>query len=237
MERRPTLAVSGASFDQSDIPNYWSRKEFRPRRSSRRRQGAEAAERDRPSRLDLYAGKMSAMRCLEAERSGKHRHTIKQLYADLLAPGYAGSDNPVAAAARERRSVRQGERPIGGGENDDSASASLRQRQQTSTESARNLTANRVARLRHLRLLGAASRANVGILGTTRKRLFLLKLLNLTWEDKPTAAGIQMSNSLPSPHDPPQSGSLPGKAGSRSQRTSTVGRPFRKRHRVGGVWS
>jgi hypothetical protein len=45
----------------------------------------------------------------EAARSRKQKRTIKQLHADLVALGYDGSYNRVAAFAREWKAARQRE--------------------------------------------------------------------------------------------------------------------------------
>src|ERR1700729_2017739 len=47
--------------------------------------------RDRPSKLDPYADKLSQMLRQEAGKSRKQKRTIKQLHADLAALGYDGS--------------------------------------------------------------------------------------------------------------------------------------------------
>ena len=69
---------------------------------------------DRPSKLDPYADKLSAMLRLEAGRSRKHKRTIKQLHADLAALGYEGSYNRVAAFARDWKAARQREQQTSG---------------------------------------------------------------------------------------------------------------------------
>jgi transposase len=46
---------------------------------------------DRPSKLDPYVDKLSAMLRVEAGKSRKHKRTIKQLHADLTVLGYGGS--------------------------------------------------------------------------------------------------------------------------------------------------
>ena len=53
-----------------------------------------------------------------------------------------------------------------------------------------------VVRSRHLHPLAAHLRANVGIKRTTSNFLFLVELLNLTFERELVAGGTQMSNSL-----------------------------------------
>ena len=69
---------------------------------------------DRPSRLDPYADKLSHMLRQEAGKSRKQKRTIKQLHADLVALGYDGSYNRVAAFARDWRAARQREQKTAG---------------------------------------------------------------------------------------------------------------------------
>ena len=69
---------------------------------------------DRPSRLDPYAGKLSHMLRQEAGKSRKQKRTIKQLHADLVALGYDGSYNRVAAFARDWKVARQREQKTAG---------------------------------------------------------------------------------------------------------------------------
>src|SRR5271156_5664575 len=64
---------------------------------------------DRTSKLDPYAHKLSRMLLQEAGRSRKQKRTIKQLHADLVALGYEGSYNRVAAFAREWKAARHRE--------------------------------------------------------------------------------------------------------------------------------
>ena len=64
---------------------------------------------DRASKLDPYADKLSQMLRQEAGRSRKQKRTIRQLHADLVSLGYAGSYNRVAAFAREWKAARQRE--------------------------------------------------------------------------------------------------------------------------------
>jgi hypothetical protein len=64
---------------------------------------------DRPSRLDPYADKLSHMLRQEAGKSRKQKRTVKQLHADLVALGYDGSHNRVAAFARDWKAARQQE--------------------------------------------------------------------------------------------------------------------------------
>jgi transcriptional regulator with XRE-family HTH domain len=56
---------------------------------------------ERPSKLDPFADKLSAWLKTEAGKSRKERRTLKQLHADLVALGYEGSYNRVAAFARK----------------------------------------------------------------------------------------------------------------------------------------
>ena len=69
---------------------------------------------DRPSKLDPYADKLSAMLRVETGRSRKHKRTIRQLHADLVGLGYEGSYNRVAAYAREWKAARQREQHSSG---------------------------------------------------------------------------------------------------------------------------
>ncbi len=69
---------------------------------------------DRPSKLDPYADKLSAMLRVEAGKGRKQKRTIKQLHADLAMLGYEGSYNRVAAFARDWRAARQREQQISG---------------------------------------------------------------------------------------------------------------------------
>lgn len=61
---------------------------------------------ERASKLDPYADKLSHMLRVEAGSSRKQKRTIRQLHADLVALGYEGSYNRVAAFAREWRAAR-----------------------------------------------------------------------------------------------------------------------------------
>ena len=69
---------------------------------------------DRPSKLDPYADKLSHMLRQEAGKSRKQKRTIKQLHADLVALGYEGSYNRVAAFARDWKAARQREQQTAG---------------------------------------------------------------------------------------------------------------------------
>jgi transposase len=64
---------------------------------------------DRPSGLDPFADKLSQMLRQEAAKSRKQKRTVKQLHADLVALGYAGSYNRVVAFAREWKAARHRE--------------------------------------------------------------------------------------------------------------------------------
>jgi transposase len=64
---------------------------------------------DRSSRLDPFADKLSHMLRQEAGKSRKQKRTVKQLHADLVALGYDGSYNRVAAFAREWKAARRRE--------------------------------------------------------------------------------------------------------------------------------
>ena len=64
---------------------------------------------DRASKLDPHADKLSRMLLQEAGRSRKEKRTVKQLHVDLVALGYEGSYNRVAAFAREWKAARQRE--------------------------------------------------------------------------------------------------------------------------------
>ena len=61
---------------------------------------------DRPSKLDPYADKLSAMLRIEGGKSRKHKRTVRQLHADLILLGYEGSYNRVAAFARDWKAAR-----------------------------------------------------------------------------------------------------------------------------------
>ena len=64
---------------------------------------------DRPSKLDPHTDKLSHMLRQEAGKSRKQKRTILQLHADLVALGYEGSYNRVAAFARDWKAARQRE--------------------------------------------------------------------------------------------------------------------------------
>ena len=60
-----------------------------------------------PSRLDPFAEKLAGWLKTESSKSRKQRRTIKQMHADLVALGYDGSYNRVAAFARTWLAKRQ----------------------------------------------------------------------------------------------------------------------------------
>src|SRR3978361_1338786 len=62
---------------------------------------------ERPSKLDPHADKLSHMLRQEAGKSRKQKRTVLQLHADLVALGYEGSYNRVAAFARDWKAARQ----------------------------------------------------------------------------------------------------------------------------------
>ena len=64
---------------------------------------------DRPSKLDPFAEKLAGWLKTEGGKSRKQRRSAKQLHADLVALGYTGSYNRVAAFAREWRANQQRE--------------------------------------------------------------------------------------------------------------------------------
>jgi transposase len=69
---------------------------------------------DRRSKLDPFANKLSRMLRQETATSRKQKRTIKQLHADLVALGYDGSYNRVAAFARDWRFARRREQQTSG---------------------------------------------------------------------------------------------------------------------------
>ena len=69
---------------------------------------------ERPSKLDPFAEKLAGWLKTEAAKSRKQRRTLKQLHADLVALGFTGSYNRVAAFAREWRLGRQREQQTTG---------------------------------------------------------------------------------------------------------------------------
>jgi len=62
---------------------------------------------DRPSKLDSFAEKLSGWLKVEAGTSRKQKRTTKQLHADLVSLGYAGSYGRVAAFVRQWKADRQ----------------------------------------------------------------------------------------------------------------------------------
>jgi transposase len=70
--------------------------------------------RERPSKLDAFADKLSAWLRAESTKSRKQKQTIKQLHADLASLGYDGSYGRVAAFAREWKADRQREQQTSG---------------------------------------------------------------------------------------------------------------------------
>lgn len=69
---------------------------------------------ERPSKLDPFAEKLAGWLKTEAGKGRKQRRTLKQLHADLVALGFTGSYNRVAAFAREWRAGRQREEQTAG---------------------------------------------------------------------------------------------------------------------------
>lgn len=69
---------------------------------------------ERPSKLDPFAEKLAAWLKTEAGKSRKQRRTLKQLHADLVALGFAGSYGRVATSARQWRVDRQREQQTTG---------------------------------------------------------------------------------------------------------------------------
>jgi transposase len=62
---------------------------------------------DRPSNLDAFAEKLAAWLRVEGSKSRKQRRTAKQMHADLVSLGYAGSYGRVAAFVRAWKAERQ----------------------------------------------------------------------------------------------------------------------------------
>ncbi len=69
---------------------------------------------DRPSKLDLFAEKLSTWLRVETGKSRKQKRTTKQLHADLVVLGYDGSYSRVAAFARDWKQKRQYEQQTSG---------------------------------------------------------------------------------------------------------------------------
>jgi transposase len=64
---------------------------------------------ERPSKLDAFADRLSALLKTEANKPRKQKRTLGQLHADLMGLGYSGSYSRVAAFARDWRAARQRE--------------------------------------------------------------------------------------------------------------------------------
>ncbi|MFG6554559.1 MAG: IS21 family transposase [Paracoccus sp. (in: a-proteobacteria)] len=69
---------------------------------------------ERPSKLDPFADKLAGWLKTEAGKSRKQRRSLKRMHADLVALGFTGSYNRVAAFAREWRADRQREQQTTG---------------------------------------------------------------------------------------------------------------------------
>jgi hypothetical protein len=69
---------------------------------------------DRPSKLDLYAGKLAHWLKIETGKSRKQKRTVKQLHCDLVALGFDGSYGRVAAFARDWKASRLREQQMSG---------------------------------------------------------------------------------------------------------------------------
>ena len=61
---------------------------------------------ERPSKLDRFVDKLSHWLKVEAGKSRKQKRTAKQMHADLVALGYEGSYNRVAAYVRAWKAAR-----------------------------------------------------------------------------------------------------------------------------------
>ena len=61
---------------------------------------------DRSSKLDPFAEKLTGWLQIEAGKSRKQKRTAKQMHADLVALGYEGSYNRVAAYVRDWKAGR-----------------------------------------------------------------------------------------------------------------------------------
>lgn len=64
-------------------------------------------DRHSPSKLDDFAPKLTTWLKTEANKSRKQRRNLRQLYTDLVALGYTGSYDRVAAFARQLRQSQQ----------------------------------------------------------------------------------------------------------------------------------
>ena len=69
---------------------------------------------ERPSKLDPFAEKLAGWLKTEAGKSRKQRRSLKRMHADLVALGFTGSYNRVAAFARDWRADRQREQQTTG---------------------------------------------------------------------------------------------------------------------------
>jgi transcriptional regulator with XRE-family HTH domain len=69
---------------------------------------------ERASKLDPFAEKLAGWLKTEAGKGRKQRRTLKHLHADLVALGFSGSYNRVAAFGREWRAGRQREEQTAG---------------------------------------------------------------------------------------------------------------------------
>ncbi len=69
---------------------------------------------ERRSKLDPFSDKLAGWLKTEAGKSRKQRRTLKQMHADLVKLGFAGSCNLVAAFARDWRTDRQREQQTAG---------------------------------------------------------------------------------------------------------------------------
>ncbi|GGE51585.1 hypothetical protein GCM10011317_07410 [Niveispirillum cyanobacteriorum] len=69
---------------------------------------------ERACKLDPFADKLAGWLKAEAFKSRKQRRTLKHMHADLVALGFTGSYNRVAAFAREWRAERQREQQTTG---------------------------------------------------------------------------------------------------------------------------
>ncbi|OYU33072.1 IS21 family transposase [Novosphingobium sp. PASSN1] len=69
---------------------------------------------ERPSKLDPFAEKLSGWLRAEGSKSRKQRRTAKQMHADLMVLGYAGSYGRVSAFVRAWKAERQREAQTSG---------------------------------------------------------------------------------------------------------------------------
>jgi transposase len=72
-------------------------------------------KRSSPSKLDSYAAKLAAWLKTEATKSRKQRRNLKRLHAELMALGFSGSYDRVAAFARAWRQGQEQARSVGRG--------------------------------------------------------------------------------------------------------------------------